>query len=86
MARPFAMRILSKQGIAEVEVSDFWDRSDIGLHWNAVQRLLNTGRDDELKPFAGRAIAGHELETDPKRITRWAKQGELDFEDIYGTA
>lgn len=80
------MRILSTEGLVETELPDFWDRSEVGLHWNAVQRLLDTGDDSELRPFSGQRIAGYELETDPKTITRWARQGDLDFEDIYGTA
>jgi len=48
-----------------------------------VQHVLDTGKDDLVKEFEKVKIEGYVLETDPDAITGWAKQGELDFEDIY---
>ena len=77
------MRLLTTDGVVEVGVAEEDDRSDIGLHWNAIQHLLDTGDDDRVKDFEEVEIEGYALETDADKITRWAKQGDLDFEDIY---
>ncbi len=77
------MRLLTTEGVVEVEVAAEDRRSEIGSHWNAVQHVLDTGKDDLVKEFEKVKIEGYVLETDPDAITRWAKQGDLDFEDIY---
>lgn len=38
-----------------------------------------------LRGYAGVTIAGYPLEVDGFAIDRWAKQGEIDFEDIYAS-
>src|SRR3954462_12121041 len=78
------MRILTPDGLAEVEVGDPDERSRVGDYWNAVQYRLDTGSDSELRRFDGVTVAGRPLETDGRTIDRWARQGEIDFEDIYG--
>jgi hypothetical protein len=79
------MRLLTTTGVAEVDVPDEAERSLIGAYWNAVQHLLETGDDAPLHAFRKVKIAGHELETNAKTITRWAREGEIDFEDIYAS-
>ena len=77
------MRLLTPEGVIETGVSADADRSDVGAYWNAVQHVLDTGKDDRVRDFDQVEIEGYTLETDADAITRWAKQGELDFEDIY---
>lgn len=77
------MRILTPDGVIETEVASDEDRSHIGAYWNAVQHVLDTGKDDLVRGFDHVEIEGYPLETEVDTITRWAKQGDLDFEDIY---
>jgi len=80
------MRILTPaEGHIDVDVSDPYERSLVGSYWNAVQHRLDTGTDDLLHGYAGVTIAGYPLEVDGFAIDRWAKQGEIDFEDIYAS-
>jgi len=81
--RPPVMRLLTTEGVVEVEVPGEGERSDVGSYWAAVQHVLDTGKSTLIKQFKGVEIEGHQLEIDTGKITRWAKQGELDFEDIY---
>jgi hypothetical protein len=77
------MRVLTRDGIEDLHVSDPSERSIIGSHWNAIQHFLNTGEDDRLLDLEGERVLGRPLEIDPDRIEYWARYGELDFEDIY---
>jgi len=77
------MRLLTTDGVVEVEVPGEDERSEVGHYWIAVQHVLDTGKNTLIKEFEGVEIGGHELEIDREKITRWAKQGDLDFEDIY---
>ncbi len=76
------MRILSTEGVLETEVPEPKDRSLVIGHWNAIDRVLE-GDKSKIAAYKGKVAAGHTLEADPKKITQWAKQGDLDFEDIY---
>jgi hypothetical protein len=77
------MRILTPDGVVEVDVEQARTRSLIGEYWNAVQYRLDTGFDSQLKRFNGMKIRGYPLETNGRAIDRWAREGEIDFEDIY---
>ena len=77
------MRILTPEGLVEIDVPDPGERSIVGDYWNAVQYRLDTGWDSELRRFDGATVMGLPLETDGRRVDRWARQGEIDFEDIY---
>ncbi len=78
------MRILSTEGVVEVEVGDRDERSLVIAHWHAIDRVRE-GDTSKIGDYAGKRAAEHELEADPKTITRWAKQDDLDFEDIYAS-
>lgn len=77
------MRMLTSDGIEDVDVSDFDEASTLGSYWNAVQQFLGTGDVDPLLDFEGIAISGRPLLVDPDAIETLARRGELDFEDIY---
>jgi hypothetical protein len=78
------MRILSTKGLVETEVLNPFARSGVGSHWNAVQAVL-AGDLSTIGDYEGVTVAGHELQTDPKVITRWGKEQEIEFEDIYAS-
>ena len=77
------MRILTPDGVKEIEVSDPKDASTLGSYWNAVRRLLNTGDVQALLDFEGASVAGQPLEVDPDVIEELGFRDELDFDDIY---
>jgi hypothetical protein len=77
------MRILTSAGIEDVELRTDEARSVVGSYWNAVRRYLWTGETEDLDRFARTLIRDRRLLTDPDRIDRLARIGELDFEDIY---
>jgi hypothetical protein len=79
------MRILSTTGLVETEVADSDERSDVGRHWNAIQAVLG-GDLSTIGDYEGVTVAGHELQTDPRAITRWGKEQDVEFEDIYESA
>lgn len=77
------MRVLTIQGVRDIDVADRDERSRAGTHWNTVNRYLGTGETDRLDDFAGQTVAGFELETDPDVIDERESDGELDIERIY---
>jgi hypothetical protein len=77
------MRILTTQGVEDLDLRTPQARSAVGSHWNAVQSFLRTGSTDELERFEGIRIRGRRLLTDPDEIERLAPIGELDVDDIY---
>jgi hypothetical protein len=94
------MRILTVDGVVELEVPEARDRSLISGHWAVINGIVDGDRKGEetIADFAGKRVVGWtipddlggsekveaELATDVDQITRWGKQGDLDFEDIYG--
>jgi len=81
MAR-LLMRILTRDGVLDVEFPDADERSLLGRYWNEV-RLFLEGRPSDLEQFEGARVAGHRLETDPDWIEAWGESGVLDFDEIY---
>ena len=77
------MRILTKDGVEDVELETLRARSTVGSYWSAVQRYLYTGNTDRIEGFKGVRIRRKRLLTDPDLIDRYARIGELDIEDIY---
>src|SRR4051794_23460323 len=79
------MRILTREGVLDIEVTDPYERSIVGSYWNYV-RLFLEGKESEL-PWWWREeevrVAGHLLEVEPDWIEHWAHAGDLEFEDIY---
>jgi hypothetical protein len=76
------MRILTSDGIFDVEVVDTAERSMLGSYWNQV-RLFLEGQPHELGQFRGVRIAGRQLATDPRWIQLLGESGILEFEEIY---
>jgi hypothetical protein len=79
------MRLLSNTGVQTVGASRR-DASTLGKYWAALGHYLDTGDDSRLQKFAGRTVAGYELETDLDVIDERYARGELDFVDIYELA
>jgi hypothetical protein len=77
------MRVLTTEGVVDLDLSDPTDRSAAGSHWNAVTRFLGTGEIDDLVDFRGQTVGGFELETDPDIIEIREGDGDLDIERIY---
>ncbi len=77
------MRLLTPEGVVDVGIRGSRTASRVGDYWNAVHQYLATGDDAPLRPFAGKRVAGRAFETDLDALDRWARRGELDFEDIY---
>lgn len=77
------MRILTEDGVEDVELDTFQARSTVGSYWNAVQRFLATGETNDLEQYSRTRIRGRVLLTDPDELERLAQIGELDVEDIY---
>jgi hypothetical protein len=77
------MRILTRDGVEDVELKSARARSVVGAHWNAIQIFLSTGDTEPLEGWGGIRIRGRRLLTDPDEIERQARIGELDIDDIY---
>jgi hypothetical protein len=75
--------LVAGEGPRDVDVHTSREASIIARHWNAVKHFLWTGDPRRVARFKGVTVAGRPLETDPDAIERWARRGELDFEDIY---
>lgn len=86
------MRVLTTNGVWFLAPVDALGASDVGRHWNAVRRYLDTGNDDDLAGFAGIELEGVDqdgtrhrvaLATDPDSIEIHAMRGDVRFESIY---
>lgn len=80
---PFDMRVLTDRGVEVFPVIYWPDRSTVGQHWNDIKHFLATGDVGPLDRYQGVKVLGRRLQADPDEIERWARQGELEFEDIY---
>jgi hypothetical protein len=100
MSEEDLIRVLTTEGVLDLEVVDQDERSLAASHWNAVKRYLGTGKTDRLDEFKGQTVAGFrpetdrepetdpdvfELATDPDVIDERESDGELDIERIYTT-
>jgi hypothetical protein len=79
------MRVLTSDGVRDLDIPDPEDRSLIGEHWNAIQQFLGTGKTDQLARFGGLTVAGVELESDPDTIEDREAEGDLDIDRIYSS-
>lgn len=82
------MRVLSPQGLIEVEVRDSRTASRNASYWNAVDQYLRTGNEELLRPFRGKSFSSrgvrYEFVTSTDVIERAALVGQVEFEDLYG--
>ncbi len=79
------MFVISTEGVVGRPVRGSRSRSVISEHARAVDDYLR-GRYPEgegLRRFAGRRVAGVELETDRDRIDELRRVGDLEFLDLY---
>lgn len=70
---PRSLKFYEKGKLSHAEVANSEVASDIGRYWNAVSKLIETGRSSALRVFRHRRfkdITGrfHTLETDPRVI------------------
>ena len=78
------MRVLTRDGVVDLEVNDEYERSVLGSYWNDVQLFLEN-QPYNLDQYRGMTIAGQPLETDLDWLEYWADRDELEFEEIYST-
>jgi len=81
MAREL-MRILTSDGVFDVEVPDPVERSMLGSYWNHV-RLFLEGDASDLEQFRDVRIAGRRLLTAPVAIVLLGHAGILEFDELY---
>jgi hypothetical protein len=84
-ARPMLMATRGKMRTVTVSVDA---ASDIGRHWDAINKFLNSNNPAPLQPFVGlglRDLHGrfHPFETRPNVLRRMDSAGELSFVEIY---
>jgi hypothetical protein len=77
------MRIVSGGQNVDVDVRGSRVASLVGEYWNGVHIYLDTGDDELLRAFAGKKVAGYELETDPDVLDELARRGMFEFDSIY---
>ena len=77
------------QGNREVAIGDFFQATQIGKHWVAIDRALGPEEDDtDLRTFEGKHIVdvhGEQVPflTDLAELKRQYSAGNLSFETIY---
>ena len=84
--RADVVRLVTTDGVRDIEVTDSDARSLAGKHLSAVGFYLANGTDesvDRLTAFQGARIADLELETDPDVIDALDDSGELDVGELY---
>jgi hypothetical protein len=62
-----SLEVLSVNGLRRIEATDPLEAADVAQHWLAIAAVF-LGCEERLAEFAGRRIAGHELEADPARV------------------
>jgi len=77
------MRVLTTDGVLDLEVADEDERSAVASHWNYVDLYLATGNTEGLDDLRGLKVAGKELETDGGFIAEREAEGQLGIGDIY---
>jgi hypothetical protein len=86
-SRPVSMVMATRGKIRTVTLSRDAG-GDIGRHWVAINKFLETNDPTHLKPFNGRGLRDnqgllHPFETRPKILRKLDSVGELSFVDIY---
>jgi hypothetical protein len=77
------MRVLTTDGLQFLSNLSDRDASQVGRHWNALRRYLDTGQDFDMPEFDAVDVAGYRLETRTDVIEWHAIRGDVRFEDIY---
>ncbi len=77
------IRVLTTGGLVHLRGLHDAEATEVGRHWNAVRRYLETGDDAALAEFQHVFIRGRELAAS-RRVVEWfAVRGEVAFESIY---
>ncbi len=77
------IRVLTTGGVIHLRGLDDAEASEVGRHWNAVRRYLETGDDSALAEFQHSFIRGRELAASATVVEWHAVRGEVAFESIY---
>lgn len=77
------MVVLTPEGRREVDVRSSRKASQVGAHWNAVDRYLRTGDGNALRRFGGKSVGGYEFASTTDQAEQFARTGELAIQDIY---
>jgi len=77
------VRVLTNGGLVHLRGLDDAEATEVGRHWNAVRRYLETGDDAALAEFEHAFIRGRELAASPRIVEWFAVRGEVAFESIY---
>jgi hypothetical protein len=77
------IRVLTTDGVREVDIRSSRQASRVGAHWNAVDAYLRPGNTRALRKFTNIRLGGTALATDPEQIEAYARRGELAIDDIY---
>ena len=77
------MRAVTTDGVMMVTPFSREEASLIGRHHNAVKAFINEGDEEALLPFRKVTVGGRRLQTDPDELENLARDGQLDYENIY---
>ncbi len=77
------IRVLTTGGLVHLRDLDDAEATEVGRHWNAVRRYLETGDDTALAEFQHSFIRGRELAASAALVEWFAVRGEVSFESIY---
>ncbi len=77
------IRVLTTGGMITLSGLGDAEATEVGRHWNAVRRYLETGEDTALAEFQRSFIRGRELAASAALVEWFAVRGEVSFESIY---
>jgi hypothetical protein len=82
-----SLNFITREGTVSVTVRGSNLASKIATYSNAVQRYLETGQTDALRPFVEKSIKVGKVKypfiTDTRLLNRLGRAGEVSFEDLY---
>ena len=78
-----AMTVISDGKVVEVDVRGSRKASELSRYYSAVRRFVDTGRDDDLRKFQGKKVAGVAYETDLDVIEMMGARSALPSDSIY---
>ncbi len=78
-----SIRVLTTGGLVHLRGLNDAEATEVGRHWNAVRRYLETGDDTALAEFQHSFIRSRELAASAALVEWFAVRGEVSFESIY---
>lgn len=79
------LNVLGSEGYVAVSVRSSKQAQLASEHLIAVNRFLNTGNTEWLKPFVGKTVGGVELLTDPDQLHLLGDAGLIKLDSLYRT-